>query len=85
MPTHLNVDYGDGGLGLVELPSHPVHGLRDKVQHQIQIHLIFLQGVKKEACITAALIHLRHKHQKMTSEMTETCKQQLIKEIQQTD
>lgn len=51
VPTHLNVDYGDGGLGLVELPSHPVHGLRDKVQHQIQIHLIFLQGGKKKKIV----------------------------------
>lgn len=40
--THLNIDDGDGGLGLVEVPSHPVHCLRDKIQHKIQVHLIFL-------------------------------------------
>lgn len=41
--TNLNIDDGDGGLGLVEVPSHPVHCFRDKVQHQIQINLIFLE------------------------------------------
>lgn len=41
--SHLNIDNGDGGLGLVEVPSHPVHSLGDKVQHQIQINLIFLE------------------------------------------
>lgn len=46
--THLNIDDGDGGLGLVEVPSHPVHCLRYVVQHQIQIHLIFLERRKKK-------------------------------------
>ena len=46
--THLNIDDGDGGLGLVEVPSHPVHGLWDVVQHQIQIHLIFLERRRKK-------------------------------------
>lgn len=41
-PTHLNIDDGNDGLGLVEMSSHPVHRLRDKIQHKIQIHLIFL-------------------------------------------
>ena len=41
--THLNIDDGDGRLGLVEVPSHPVHCLWDEVQHQIQIHFIFLE------------------------------------------
>lgn len=45
--AHLNVDDGDGGLGLVEVSSHPVHCFRDKVQHQIQIHFIFLERKKK--------------------------------------
>lgn len=52
--SYLNINDGDGGLGLVEVPSHPVHGLRDVVQHQIQIHLIFLErrgGGKKEDII----------------------------------
>lgn len=40
--TYLNINDGDGGLGLVEVPSHSVHCLRDIVQHKIQIHLIFL-------------------------------------------
>lgn len=43
LSTHLNIDDRDGGLGLVEVPSHPVHCLRNVVQHQIQIHLIFLE------------------------------------------
>lgn len=46
--SHLNIDNGDGGLGLVEVPSHPVHSLGDKVQHQIQINLIFLEKGEKE-------------------------------------
>lgn len=45
--THLNIDDGDGGFGLVEVPSYPVHCLGDVVQHQIQIHLIFLERKKK--------------------------------------
>lgn len=45
--TNLNIDDGDGGLGLVEVPSHPVHCLRDVVQHQIQINLIFLERRNK--------------------------------------
>lgn len=40
--SYLNIDNRDGGLGLVEVPSNPVHSLGDKVQHQIQINLIFL-------------------------------------------
>lgn len=47
MFAHLNVDDGDGGLGLVEVSSHPVHCFWDKVQHQIQIHFIFLERKKK--------------------------------------
>ncbi len=46
--THLNIDDRDGSLSLVEVPSHPVHCLRDVVQDQIQIHLIFLEGKKKK-------------------------------------
>lgn len=45
--THLNIDDRDGGLGFVEVPSHPIHRLRNEVQHQIQIHLIFLERKKK--------------------------------------
>lgn len=46
--THLDIDDRDSGLGLVEVPSHPVHCLGHKVKHQIQIHLIFLQkGTKR--------------------------------------
>lgn len=40
--TYLNIDDGNDGLGLVEVPSHPVHRLRDEIQHKIQIHLVFL-------------------------------------------
>lgn len=46
--THLNIDDGDGSLSLVEVPSNPVHCLRDVVQHQIQIHLIFLERKTKK-------------------------------------
>lgn len=47
--AHLNIDDGDGGLGLVKVASNPVHGFWDEVQHQIQIHFIFLErGEKKE-------------------------------------
>lgn len=45
--AHLNIDDGDGGLGLVEVSSHPVHCLWDEVQHQIQIHFIFLERKKR--------------------------------------
>lgn len=41
--AHLNIDDGDGGLGLVKVSCHPVHCFWDKVQHQIQIHFIFLE------------------------------------------
>ena len=41
--THFDVDDGYGGLGLVEVARHPVHGLWYIVQHQIQIHFIFLR------------------------------------------
>jgi len=52
MCAHLNIDDGDGGLGFVEMPSHPVHRLGDVVQHQIQIHFIFLEKreQKKKDC-----------------------------------
>lgn len=46
--SHLNIDNRDGGLGFVEVPSHPVHSLGDKVQHQIQINLIFLKREEKK-------------------------------------
>lgn len=46
--SHLNIDNGDCGLGLVEVPSHPVHSLGDKVQHQIQINFIFLESEEKK-------------------------------------
>lgn len=51
--THLNIDDGDGGLGLIEVASHPVHRLGDVIQHQIQIHLIFLvkRNKSKEDCV----------------------------------
>lgn len=48
LSAHLNVDDGDGGLGLVEVSSHPVHCFWDEIQHQIQIHFIFLQRKKKK-------------------------------------
>lgn len=51
--SHLNIDNGDGGLGLVEVPSHPVHSLGDKVQHQIQINFIFLERRERKKKINS--------------------------------
>lgn len=53
--TDLHIDDGDGGLGLVEVPSDPVHRLRDVVQHQIQIHFIFLERREKSGKRTVQL------------------------------
>lgn len=53
--TDLHIDDGDGGLGLVEVPSDPVHRLRDVVQHQIQIHFIFLERREKNGKRTVQL------------------------------
>lgn len=33
--TYFDIDNGDGGLGLVEMACHPVHGFWYKIQHQI--------------------------------------------------
>lgn len=52
MFAHLNIDDGDGGLGLVEVSSHPVHCFWDEVQHQIQIHFIFLERKKRHEAFT---------------------------------
>lgn len=41
--TYFDIDNGDGGLGLVEVACHPVHGFWYKIKHQIQIHFIFLR------------------------------------------
>jgi hypothetical protein len=40
--VYLDVNDRNDAFGLVEMPGHPVHGLRDKVQHQVEIHLILL-------------------------------------------
>lgn len=40
--TYFDVDNGYGGLGLVEVACNSVHGLWNVIQHQIQIHFIFL-------------------------------------------
>lgn len=45
--AHLNIDDGDGGLGLVKVSSHPVHCFWDEIQYQIQIHFIFLEKNEK--------------------------------------
>lgn len=57
--AHLNVDDGDGGLGLVEVSSHPVHCFWDEVQHQIQIHFIFLERKKGDEAFTGRRKTLR--------------------------
>ncbi len=33
--TYFDIDNGDGGLGLVEVACHPVHGFWYKIKHQI--------------------------------------------------
>lgn len=50
MSAHLNINDRNGGLGLVKVASHPVHCLWDEVQHQVQIHFIFLkkEGSRKK-------------------------------------
>lgn len=33
--TYFDIDNGDGGLGLVKVACHPVHGFWYKIKHQI--------------------------------------------------
>lgn len=40
---HFDVQDGHGLLGLAVMPDHAVDSLRDKVQHQIEVHLVLLQ------------------------------------------
>lgn len=39
---YLHVYNGDDALGFVKVPSDPVYGLRDEIQHQVEVNLIFL-------------------------------------------
>ena len=45
--VYFDVNDRNDAFGLVEMPGHPVHGLRDKVQHQVEIHLILLYRGKR--------------------------------------
>lgn len=40
--TYLHVYNGYDALGFVKVPGDPVYSLRDKVQHQVEVNLIFL-------------------------------------------
>lgn len=40
--SYLHINDRNDGLGFVEMPCHPVYRFWNEVQHQIQIHLIFL-------------------------------------------
>ena len=40
---YLDINDRNDALGLVEMSGNPVDRLRDKVQHQVEIHLIFLE------------------------------------------
>lgn len=45
--VYLDVNDRNDAFCLVEMPGNPVHGLRDKVQHQVEIHLILLYRGKR--------------------------------------
>lgn len=45
--VYLDINDRNDAFGLVEMPGHPVHGLWDKVQHQVEIHLILLYRGKR--------------------------------------
>ena len=42
--VELHLQHGHRGLELVEVAGRPVNGLWDILEHQVEIHLIFLQG-----------------------------------------
>ncbi len=42
--SHLNIQDGHGLLGLAVVSDDTVHGLRNEVEHKIQVQLIFLWG-----------------------------------------
>jgi len=46
---HLDINHGKGLLSAAVVSRHSVHGLRDVVQNQIQIHLILLWADNKKA------------------------------------
>lgn len=50
---YLHIYNRDDALGLVKMPGNPVDCLRDKVQHQVEVHFIFLekQDRKKEIIV----------------------------------
>lgn len=45
---YLDVDYGNDGLGFVEVSGHSVDRLWHIVQHQVQIDLILLWNTRKQ-------------------------------------
>lgn len=46
--THLDINNGNDALGLVKMPGHPVDRLWDIVQHQVEVHFIFLDRVEQK-------------------------------------
>jgi len=45
---YLHIYDRNDALGLVKMPGDPVDRLRDKVQHQVQIHFILLHSTETE-------------------------------------
>lgn len=41
---YLHIYDRNDALGLVKMPGNPVHRLWDKVQHQVEVHFIFLSS-----------------------------------------
>ena len=46
--THLDISHGHVLLGLGVVARYPVHGLREELEHQMQVDLIFLRRARKK-------------------------------------
>lgn len=44
---YLHINDGNDALGFVEVPGDPVDRLRDKIQHQVEVNLVFLSRIEK--------------------------------------
>ena len=44
--NYLHIYDRNDALGLVKMPGNPVDRLGDKVQHQVQVHFVFLDSVQ---------------------------------------
>lgn len=53
---YLHIYDRNDALGLVKMPGNPVDRLRDKVQHQVEIHFIFLFSARhrEKSCLKYA-------------------------------